>query len=241
MNETSASLTPPAAIDTIGPGELTALVARLHERNEAMTTADVAAALGLPESEVADALRDLRAARPLPPLVGAATARPPSAFARRRPNAALLALPLLLASLLVGGAIFAVGRAELRSAPASRASSEDSLSERLRTILPPGMTVRVGEVAYTGRPGETWGDESELAEAIEALLNERRATPTSDPKAEETLSVNWKDETFPVVTRPLRESEGGGTEEGRTALIRHDAARIAANRLAEWAETLRKR
>lgn len=55
MNETATPTAPQTAPQTVSPEELTALVARLHERNEAMTTADVAGALGMDEADVAAA------------------------------------------------------------------------------------------------------------------------------------------------------------------------------------------
>ena len=155
--------------ERISPKELTALVARLHERDEAMTTADVAGALGMNEGDVAAALAEVRRSRAaiLPPIVKAPkrTGRPPA-----------LALALIAGAL---GFVAVVVRVPgLRSSlPASYTRSAMTPGDALRATLPLGMKVTVGEMEFNGR-GHPAVTEAEVRRLLTTIVDDAKGPVT---------------------------------------------------------------
>lgn len=170
---TKGFASPTAVSDEIRPEELTELVERLHRREERLSIGDVAETLGVAPEAVEATLRAMR------------SERMPSVVAHKRPRRKIV---VALAGLLGLGVILAFGQIRYEQGETSgrlgafrwqrnnsqpfsgRSGSDAELGERLRTALPQGVTVRIGEVAYTGRPGEVSGSESEITELVSVAI-----------------------------------------------------------------------
>lgn len=242
--------------------ELSELVERLHRAQERTTVDDVAETLGVTPEAVASTLRAMRSER-VPPV--AATTRNP-----RSPRG-FRYVALASALFLIGGIAFSIGhesgiskgRRNALNGPstsiAGRGTLESDLAEALRTALPAGFTLKVGDVAYTGAPGTVFAGEAALTPLIHALIMREsgmeapvgaRTKPSIDDVRRISLGdttvggvVDWK----PIVVeahgqeftghwpRQIRASEGSSALSNALDTARYRAATVAANRISEWA------
>lgn len=258
---TSGPTTPAPASAEVRPEELTELVERLHRREEHLSVGDVAETLGVAPEAVEATLRAMRSER-MPPVV----------TLRQRARTRRVRWEVFAASaVLVGALVFAAGhesggatgrRLQDFGPPALRSESPSgTLAQRLRTALPGGATLTVGDVSYTGAPGTVFADEAELTPLIEELMNreaheERNALSNNTGSAEEVRRVAEGDVRTTiagiVTWKPFSVSARGRSYSGQwprlnvapghdpkldpaIADARRQAAVLAANRLNEWA------
>ncbi len=145
----------PIRAEPIQPDELTALVARLHETGDAMTTADVAATLGLPEGQVAASLDALRRERARAAM---AKARRSGRFGTRRDRfGAALAAVLLAGTLAFAYRVSRFSFVPHRTLPAPAsavpirsADMPSALRRRIEATTPNVVKVTVAGESYTG-------------------------------------------------------------------------------------------
>ena len=147
------TVAPPSPPLTVHPDELTALVERLQRSAppDAMTTADVAATLGLSEAQVEAALRGLRAEAF--PVVTDESRRLRKAERRRSRRRALRgALWLALAGGVIASA-YGIGHSAGVSDGQrwSGYGRPEWAAQSLRTSLPVGTTMIIGDLTYRGQ------------------------------------------------------------------------------------------
>ncbi len=255
---TEGSTTPSAGTGEVRPEELTELVERLHQREERLSVGDVAETLGVSAEQVEATLRAMRSER-VPPVSKERQKRSPWRK-RVRVTGGVISVAVLIA-----GISFSMGhRSGIRagySPPSMAPYGTPSYAEELRVALPHNMSVSIGKVTYTGRPGTVFADESRLADLINALIaREVHDAPQTgvglrasshdvlqalrsgrwgavDGLEVRKLKVTHAGENleveFPKLMRSFAPARGL-----REALneSRYAAARTAANRLTEWAE-----